>query len=664
MGKYRPCHHSSRITGRSWLVAVVACMLPIRIRAVCTVAGLSAPDNGILGAACASYAQLDDGESCDITCRAGYTRSGDQPSCTGSVFDPGSITCSGNPCITDPDITGIASTMSECEELVHGDVCVFYCEEGLRPSGTTTCSAGEYGPASCDEIDACVSFPCSLPESETCTDILAADGGADNADGRVCAGNPCDSETASSLAGNGYTAQNPTATTVTGLGEIDCAEGYMRVGDRSVAPQAVCSTSDGGVTPGRFQFQGCTESMCSGIPSFLEGFELTVDLPTRPDIDAPATGLDTCQPNRLPSGSVPLTVLCDRNGDYQQENPSEDDKVCAPCTTVEHAAVEACVYAISDVPQIGTAPSSVDTIAALIDMCAAVDLSNPDPEGACTSAAGGGVCTYIPLATYTCTTATDSRVSACKPGYYKIVGRESTDTVESTNDQCSPCTNVENAAQGMMVTCTTPYDTRVSGCAAEHFRDQGMTERCDGETEGDATDDACEALELDGESSTCTGASAPASPCSHTAGTSDMCRPCGRIVDALEGAIQNCTNANDTRVESCRPDYVLVKGSDGESPVPDTCWSTPPSVAMTYDGNYDAATANPTAYNSFQARFKRDLGDFLSMPPNRIVITSVAQGSIVVHFYIVSPAPSAPLDEYSTDEAYEYLTTSAASGES
>ena len=655
--------------GAAWLSA--ACVMLHGARADCTVAAVQAPANGALGTACQPFNTLRDGESCAITCHAGYTRSGVQPSCTGGSFNPGSIVCSGNPCLTDPVIPGIASTMSECEELNHGDVCVFHCEDGLRPSGTTTCNAGQYRPATCDEIDACVNFPCNLPESETCTDILAADGGLDSVDGRVCTGNLCDAESDGSLVARGYIAANPSATTVAELGQIECAPGFMRVGDRSVAPTARCLAGDGGNTPMQFEFNGCTNSLCDPInrfPTFLAGFDLDamgVTLPTRPGVDAPVSGLDTCQVNRLPSGSVSLTVKCNNAGEYEQENPSALDRVCAPCTAVEHAAVEACVYTIPDVPPVGTAPVSPEAAASFIDACASVDMSGSDPEGSCTTAVGG-VCTYVPRATYTCTTPTDSRVSACKPGYYKTVGLpdvvETADTVESTNDVCTPCNGVENAARGSIATCTTMHDTRVSACAAEHFRNQGVNERCDGQTEGDATDDACEALALDGEASTCTGATAPASPCSHTAGTSDTCEPCGRIVDALEGVVQNCTNANDTRVESCRRNYVLVKGATGEFPSPDTCWSTPPSVAITYDGNYDDATANPTAFTSFQQRFRRDLSDFLSIPQNRIVLTSVVQGSIVVYFYILGEAASAPLNEFTTDEAYDYLETSAESG--
>jgi hypothetical protein len=653
------------------LAALAACaQLPAGARAQdCTVAGLSGVDNGLLGAACQPFQTLSDGTSCNIACLTGYARSGAQPSCSGGVFEPGSITCTGLPCLTDPPITGIASTLSECEDLDHGAVCEFYCTDGLQPSGTTTCDAGNYGAATCDEINACINFPCALPVSETCVDRLASDGGLDDVAGRVCTGNPCNAESTGSLAGRGYTAATPTATTVTGLGQIGCASGYMRAGDRSVAPTATCSTSDAGQTPGQFEFAGCVESACSGIPTFLEGFDLTgVTLPPRP-ADAAVSGLNTCQDNRLPSGSVALTVKCDLNGDYQQENSVADDKVCAPCTAVDNAAVEACAYAIPPVPPIGTAPLSAEATTARIELCAAVDISGSDPaadETACESASGGGVCTYIPVATYTCTTPTDSRVSACKPGYYKTVGMpdvvETVNTVESTNDVCTPCVAVENAARGSIVTCTTVYDTRVSGCAAEHYRSQGVTERCDGATEGDTTDDACEALVLDGQPVTCTGAAAPARPCSHTEGTSDTCEACGRVVDALEGAVQNCTNANDTRVESCRNSYVLVRGAGGAAPVPDTCWSTPPSVALTYDGDFDAVTGTPAAFTSFESRFKRDLGDFLTIPTRRIVVTSVAKGSIVVYFYLLAAAASAPLNEYSPSEAYAELTATASSG--
>eukprot|EP01044_Picomonas_judraskeda_P030994 COSAG03_NODE_11378_length_596_cov_0.845070_2_plen_107_part_01 len=76
---------------------------------------------------------------------------------------------------------------------------------------------------------------------------------------------------------------------------------------------------------------------------------------------------------------------------------------------------------------------------------------------------------------------TDTRVSACKPGYYKTAGlsdvEETVNTIESTNDACSPCTDVPNRAGESILSCTTPYDTRVSYCAPEYYRAQGATVR-------------------------------------------------------------------------------------------------------------------------------------------------------------------------------------------
>ena len=435
-------------------------------------------------------------------------------------------------CFDDPDIAGIDSTSSECEDTLHGSECVFSCEDGLRPSGTTVCTAGEYAAATCDEIDACANHPCPLPDSETCTDVLAADGGLDAPSGRTCAGNPCTALDETSLANQGYTAVAASATTVNGLGEIGCAAGYMRAGDRSVAPTATCSTSDGGVTPGSFVFAGCVPSECSGIPDFLQGFDTTgVVLPRYP-ADPAVGGLDTCLPNRLSTpffgGHQALEVSCNSDGDYEQVNPVADDKQCAPCTAVEHAAVEACTYAIPDVPPVGTALPSAEEIAAGIQLCAGVDVSSSNAAAdqiACESAGGGSICEYSAEAVYNCTTETDSRVSACKPGYYKIAGSpdvaETANAVESTNDVCTPCVFVEHAAHGSILSCNTALDARVSGCAAEYYRKPGVAERCEGPN---ATDTACSTAVLDGTASTCTAAATTTSgDCVHTASTPETC---------------------------------------------------------------------------------------------------------------------------------------------
>ena len=168
---------------------------------------------------------------------------------------------------------------------------------------------------------------------------------------------------------------------------------------------------------------------------------------------------------------------------------------------------------------------------------------------------------------------------------------------------------------------------------------------------------------------------------------------CGRVRDAKEDAVQNCTNANDTRVAQCREDpvkgeYTLVRGATGVAPTPDTCWDTPPSVYLSYDGDYDAVTRTASAYDAFEASFKEKLGfrnafvdpsaahvrfgscsescfgagEFLRIPVNRVAVESVVPGSVGVYFYLLQRAPSAPLNEYGVEEAYAYLDSAFTSG--
>lgn len=224
---------------------------------------------------------------------------------------------------------------------------------------------------------------------------------------------------------------------------------------------------------------------------------------------------------------------------------------------------------------------------------------------------------------------------------------------------------VEHAAHGSILSCNTALDARVSGCAAEYYRKPGVAERCEGPN---ATDTACSTAVLDGTASTCTAAAtATSGDCVHTASTPETCNACGRVRDAKEDAVQNCTNANDTRVAQCREDpvkgeYTLVRGATGVAPTPDTCWDTPPSVYLSYDGDYDAVTRTASAYDAFEASFKEKLGEFLRIPVNRVAVESVVPGSVGVYFYLLQRAPSAPLNEYGVEEAYAYLDSAFTSG--
>merc|ERR1711871_1551731 len=83
-------------------------------------------------------------------------------------------------------------------------------------------------------------------------------------------------------------------------------------------------------------------------------------------------------------------------------------------------------------------------------------------------------------ATYTCSSASDSRVSACGAGLTKVEGGDgAADTcicddgrylIDATEDgqpdHCNECTPVDNAAADATYTCSSVSDSRVSACGA------------------------------------------------------------------------------------------------------------------------------------------------------------------------------------------------------
>jgi len=70
-------------------------------------------------------------------------------------------------------------------------------------------------------------------------------------------------------------------------------------------------------------------------------------------------------------------------------------------------------------------------------------------------------------ATYTCTTADDSKVSACADGFWK--------DETGTADVCTECTVVGDAVTGATYTCTTADDSKVSGCSDGFWKDDTGT---------------------------------------------------------------------------------------------------------------------------------------------------------------------------------------------
>ena len=72
-------------------------------------------------------------------------------------------------------------------------------------------------------------------------------------------------------------------------------------------------------------------------------------------------------------------------------------------------------------------------------------------------------------ATYTCTSTSNSRVSACAVGYFKTVGRS------GDADLCTACTIITNEATGATYTCTSVSNSRVSACEEDHFKTIGSS---------------------------------------------------------------------------------------------------------------------------------------------------------------------------------------------
>eukprot|EP01052_Picozoa_sp_SAG31_P058836 SAG31_NODE_18198_length_643_cov_9.904412_1_plen_214_part_11 len=63
-----------------------------------------------------------------------------------------------------------------------------------------------------------------------------------------------------------------------------------------------------------------------------------------------------------------------------------------------------------------------------------------------------------------------------------------------------------------------------------------------------------------------------------------------------------------------------------------------PSVKLTLDGDFNAVIASSDALAEFSSQFQLDLAEQLGISMDRIVITSVAEGSVIVYFRVTEPA--------------------------
>ena len=136
----------------------------------CTVANLAAPAGGTVDSACADGATLADGSSCALACGAGLFAAGTQLSCTGDVFNAGSVTCEACSSQTGCEMDG--TTCSTASELGGKLVCAAAgasAHYSIDAAGTATpCAvdtfseAGEDSTTGCDVCNDGVT-PCPAP---------------------------------------------------------------------------------------------------------------------------------------------------------------------------------------------------------------------------------------------------------------------------------------------------------------------------------------------------------------------------------------------------------------------------------------------------------------------------------------------------------------------
>lgn len=219
---------------------------------------------------------------------------------------------------------------------------------------------------------------------------------------------------------------------------------------------------------------------------------------------------------------------------------------------------------------------------------------------------------------YTCTSAMNSRVSACTERYFVHAAnsvstsdrcelcsdmslRPSVDrclrctddttescirgvcatgfhTYESSTQTCTRCTEVVNAAANATYTCTSAVNSRLSSCIVEHFVDVGLDAYVNGVHVGSDSADECTRCNImrarrsvthclvcgDGEVDTCSeGACAVGF---HTyASSTQTCTACTAVANAGVYAGYTCTTAGNSRVSECAAGFFVDAVPDADT---------------------------------------------------------------------------------------------------
>ena len=246
-------------------------------------------------------------------------------------------------------------------------------------------------------------------------------------------------------------------------------------------------------------------------------------------------------------------------------------------------------------------------------------------------------------ATWPVTAGSDDFASTCVDGYYGTVVATActSDSGPYTLSGCSPCTAVTAAATDATYTCTSAFDTRVSACAADKVKDAGVDKTENIPATADicrapvtcgfqvvvlgaaaavprtvaciaAGDSGCEHPEdcCSGRCSSATGFcdanptggnDAVCDPCnagSFAVDSADDCVQCTAVTNAATDATYTCTSATDTRVSACADDKVKDAGVDkteSNSATADTCRAPFSTCGNQADSSSRTTTTNAGA---------------------------------------------------------------------
>ncbi|MBK7863439.1 MAG: hypothetical protein IPJ65_33525, partial [Archangiaceae bacterium] len=137
---------------------------PTCVASFCT-ASPPNPSNGTY----ASCANVTVGGACALTCGAGYTRSGPNPTCVGGTTWSGAPTCTPNACTAPAPVAN--GTYAACTTVPSGSTCTLTCNAGYVKSGTEqTCQLGAYT----GQAPTCVASFCTAPPANPSSGTYAS----------------------------------------------------------------------------------------------------------------------------------------------------------------------------------------------------------------------------------------------------------------------------------------------------------------------------------------------------------------------------------------------------------------------------------------------------------------------------------------------------------